>query len=267
MPVAIEGGVATLTLNRPEVHNAFDDALIARLTDALSDVGADADVRVVVLAGRGKSFCAGADLAHMKKAAGFSEAENIADAQALARLLMVLGGMPKPTVALVQGPAYGGGVGLVSACDIAIAAERASFALTEVRLGLIPAVISPFVVRAIGESQSRRFMLTGERFSAETALRIGLVHEVVPADGLEARGAEVARMLLAVLAGRASPRQGADRRGCRPAHRRHAGRRCRAPHRRGPRLRRRQGRHRRLPREEAADVARLNRTVRWRSIS
>ena len=132
----------------------------------------------------------------MKKAAGFSEAENIADAQALARLLMVLGGLPKPTVALVQGPAYGGGVGLVSACDIALAAERASFALTEVRLGLIPAVISPFVVRAIGESHSRRFMLTGERFDAETALRIGLVHEVVPAEALEARGAEVVEMLM-----------------------------------------------------------------------
>ena len=194
--VAIEGAVATVTLNRPEVHNAFDDALIARLTDALEDLGARDDVRVVVLAGNGKSFCAGADLAHMKKAAGFSQAENIADAQALARLLMALGGLPKPTVALVQGPAYGGGVGLVSACDIAIAAERASFALTEVRLGLIPAVISPFVVRAIGESQSRRFMLTGERFDAETALRIGLVHEVVSGEDLEARGAEVARMLL-----------------------------------------------------------------------
>ena len=133
--VAIDGGVATLTLNRPEVHNAFDDALIARLTSALEDAGARKDVRVVVLAGTGKSFCAGADLAHMKKAAGFSEAENIADAKALARLLMVLGGLAKPTVALVHGPAYGGGVGLVSACDIALAAERASFALTEVRLG------------------------------------------------------------------------------------------------------------------------------------
>ena len=194
--VETDGGVATLTLNRPEVHNAFDDALIARLTRALEDAGARADVRVVVLAGTGKSFCAGADLAHMKRAASFSEAENIADAQALARLLMVLGGLPKPTVALVQGPAYGGGVGLVSACDIAIAAERASFALTEVRLGLIPAVISPFVVRANGESHARRFILTGERFDAETALRIGLVHEVVPGEALEARGAEAVGMLL-----------------------------------------------------------------------
>ena len=194
--VAIDGGVATLTLNRPEVHNAFDDALIARLTRALEDAGARKDVRVVVLAGTGKSFCAGADLAHMKKAAGFSEAENIADAKALARLLMVLGGLAKPTMALVHGPAYGGGVGLVSACDIALAAERASFALTEVRLGLIPAVISPFVVRAVGDFHARRFMLTGERFSAETALRIGLVHEVVADGSLQARGGEVVEMLL-----------------------------------------------------------------------
>ena len=194
--VAIDRGVATLTLNRPDVHNAFDDALIARLTRALEDAGACEDVRVVVLAGTGKSFCAGADLAHMKRAAGFSEAENVADAKALARLLMVLGGLAKPTVALVHGPAYGGGVGLVSACDIALAAERASFALTEVRLGLVPAVISPFVVRAVGDSHARRFMLTGERFGAETALRIGLVHEVVAGDALQARGGEIVEMLL-----------------------------------------------------------------------
>ena len=194
--VTVEGAVATVTLNRPETHNAFDDALIARLTHALEDVGARDDVRVVVLAGRGKSFCAGADLAHMKKAAGFSQAENVADAKALARLLMVLGGLPKPTVALVHGPAYGGGVGLVSACDIALAAETASFALTEVRLGLIPAAISPFVIGAIGESHARRYMLTGERFGADVAARIGLVHEVVPADELAARGAAVIATLL-----------------------------------------------------------------------
>ena len=194
--IGIEGAVATLTLNRPKAHNAFDGALVARLTRALEELGARADVRVVMLAGHGKSFCAGADLAHMKKAAGFTQAENVADARALARLLMVLGGLPKPTVALVHGAAYGGGVGLVSACDIALAAERASFALTEVRLGLIPAVISPFVIRAIGESHARRFILTGERFGADTARRIGLVHEVVPAETLEARGAEVVKMLL-----------------------------------------------------------------------
>ena len=194
--VAVDGAVATVTLNRPHAHNAFDDALIAALTQTLEGLAARDDVRVVVLAGRGKSFCAGADLAHMKKAAGFSEEENVADARALARLLMVLGGLSKPTVALVHGAAYGGGVGLVSACDIALAAEGASFALTEVRLGLIPAVISPFVIRAIGDSHARRLMLTGERFGADTALRIGLVHEVVPAETLEARGAEVVTALL-----------------------------------------------------------------------
>jgi len=194
--LAVDGAVATVTLNRPETHNAFDDALIARLTRTLEDVGARDDVRVVVLAGRGKSFCAGADLAHMKKAAAFSQEQNVADARALARLLTVLGGLPRPTVALVQGPAYGGGVGLVSACDIALAAERASFALTEVRLGLIPAVISPYVIRTIGESHARRLMLTGERFDAAHARRIGLVHEVVPAEALGARGAEVVAMLL-----------------------------------------------------------------------
>ena len=194
--LAIDGGVARVTLNRPRAHNAFDDALIARLTQTLEGLAGRDDVRVVMLAGNGKSFCAGADLGHMKKAADFSEEENVADARALARLLTVLGGLPRPTVALVHGAAYGGGVGLVSACDIALCAEGASFALTEVRLGLIPAVIGPFVIRAIGDSHSRRFMLTGERFGAAMALRIGLVHEVVPAEQLEDRAAEVVGMLL-----------------------------------------------------------------------
>ncbi|MDD9994052.1 MAG: enoyl-CoA hydratase/isomerase family protein [Rhodospirillales bacterium] len=194
--VGMDGAVATVTLNRPKAHNAFDDALVAELTRTFEWLGAHNGVRVVVLAGRGKSFSAGADLAYMKRAAGFSEAQNVVDARAVAGLLMMLGGLPKPTVALVQGPAYGGGVGLVSACDIAIAAEGVSFALTEVRLGLIPAVISPFVVRAIGDSYSRRFMLTGERFDAQTALRIGLVHEVVPAKALEDRGEEIVQTLL-----------------------------------------------------------------------
>ncbi len=194
--VTIDDAVATVTLNRPQTHNAFDDALVALLTRTLGALGERRDIRVVVLAGRGKSFCAGADLTSMKRTSGFSEAENAADALALARLLITLGGMKQPTVALVQGPAYGGGVGLVSACDIAIAAETALFALTEVRLGLVPAVISPFVIRAIGESQSRRLVLTGERFSADTAARIGLVHDVVPAEMLAERGQAVVKTLL-----------------------------------------------------------------------
>jgi methylglutaconyl-CoA hydratase len=178
--LSIDGeGVATLTLNRPEVHNAFDDHLIAGLTTRLRELDHTADVRVVVLAGNGKSFSAGADLNWMKRMAGFSEGENLRDAVALADLLHTLSALTKPTVARVQGAAYGGGVGLVAACDIAVASLSASFSLSEVRLGLIPAVISPYVIAAIGERQARRYFLTAERFDAQEALRIGLVHMVV----------------------------------------------------------------------------------------
>jgi methylglutaconyl-CoA hydratase len=194
--VTVDHEVATVTLNRPDIHNAFNDEIISRLTRELKDLADDRDVRVVVLAARGKSFCAGADLNYMKKTAAFSTEENVADARALAELLVVLGTMPQPTVALIQGPAYGGGVGLICACDVAIAAESASFALTEVRLGLIPAVISPFVINTIGESHSRRYILTGERISARVAERIRLVHEVVHDDTLTVRGDTIVRMLL-----------------------------------------------------------------------
>ena len=194
--LSVERAVATVTLNRPRVHNACDDATIRLLTRTFDAIGRRRDVRVVVLAGRGESFCAGADLAYMKRCAGFSPAENEEDARALARLLFALERLPQPTVARVHGPAYGGGVGLVAACDIAVAAETASFALSEVRLGLIPAVIGPFVIRAIGESWSRRLILTGERFDAEAAARLGLVHEVVPAGALAERSAALAAMLL-----------------------------------------------------------------------
>jgi len=184
-------GVATVTLNRPDRHNAFDDALIARLTRAFEDLGADPAVRAVVLAAEGRSFSAGADLGWMQRMAGYSEAENLADARALGRLMHVLNDLPKPTVALVQGAAIGGGVGLVAACDIAIAAEPAVFALSEVRLGLVPAVISPFVVQAIGARAARRYFLTAERFDAATARDLGLVHRVVPAADLAAEGRQV----------------------------------------------------------------------------
>lgn len=194
--LSVERAVATVTLNRPRVHNAFDDATIRLLTRTFDAIGRRRDVRVVVLAGQGESFCAGADLAYMRRCAGFSPAENEEDARALARLLFALDRLPQPTVARVHGPAYGGGVGLVAACDIAVAAETASFALSEVRLGLIPAVISPFVIRAIGESWSRRLILTGERFDAEAAARLGLVHEVVPAGALAERSAALAALLL-----------------------------------------------------------------------
>jgi methylglutaconyl-CoA hydratase len=172
-------GVATLTMNRPEVHNAFDDHLIAELTAKLREVDRDHAIRVVVLAANGKSFSAGADLNWMKRMAQYTEGENLRDAVSLASLLHTLSEMAKPTVARVSGSAFGGGVGLVAACDIAIAANGARFSLSEVRLGLIPAVISPFVIAAIGERQARRYFLTAERFDATEALRIGLVHRVV----------------------------------------------------------------------------------------
>jgi len=189
-------GIATLTLNRPELHNAFDDALIDALTGALRRLEADARVRVVLLAGSGRSFSAGADLNWMKRMAGFSPEQNLADALGLADLLQTLDRLAKPTVALVQGAAFGGGVGLVAACDIALAAESASFCLSEVRLGLVPAVISPYLVRAMGGRAARRYCLTAERFSAAEALRCGLVHEVLPAGELLRRGRELAALLL-----------------------------------------------------------------------
>jgi methylglutaconyl-CoA hydratase len=190
-------GIATLTLNRPELHNAFDDALIAQLTQALNQLETDSQVRVVVLAANGKSFSAGADLNWMRQMAEYSYQQNLTDALALAELMRTLNTLAKPTVAKVQGPAYGGGVGLVACCDIAIASEAASFSLSEVKLGLIPAVISPYVVNAIGERQARRYFLTAEPFSAHEAQRIGLVHEVVPPQELDA----VLAKLLATLAG------------------------------------------------------------------
>lgn len=171
-------GALTVWLNRPEVHNAFDDTLIATLIETLRRAEADPQVRVLVLAGRGPSFSAGADLGWMKRMATYTEAENRRDAEALAELLRTLNFMPKPTVACVQGNAYGGGVGLVACCDIVVAYEQANFALTEVKLGLIPATIGPYVVSAIGERQARRLFLTGEAFSALEAHRMGLVHRL-----------------------------------------------------------------------------------------
>src|SRR5262245_41896567 len=179
-------GVATVTLNRPEVHNAFDGVMVAELDIVFRDFGRREDVRVIKLAAAGTSFSAGADLAWMRKLAEGSEAANRTDAERLARMLHGLAGLPKPTIALVQGPADGGGVGLIAACDIAIAAEEARFALSEVRLGLVPAVIGPYVVAAVGQRWARRLFLTAERIDARLAERIGLVHEVVTADRLAA---------------------------------------------------------------------------------
>lgn len=189
-------GVATVTLNRPQIHNAFDDRLIAELSAVLQRLEDDFAVRCLVLSARGSSFSAGADIGWMQRMATYGEAENLADAEQLAELMRRLYEFDKPTIARVQGPAFGGGVGLVACCDIAVASEQASFALTEVKLGLIPAVIGPYIVRAIGARQSRRYMLTAERFDAREALRIGLVHKVVGADTLDEWIARLARQLI-----------------------------------------------------------------------
>jgi methylglutaconyl-CoA hydratase len=181
-----QGAVATLQLNRPELHNAFDAALIQTLTTALETVGNDPTVRAVVLSGAGASFSAGANLQWMRAMASASQDENRQDSLALARLMRTLDELPKPTIARVHGAAFGGGVGLVACCDIAIAAEGARFGLTESRLGLLPAVISPYVIAAIGPRQARRWFATGEHFDAATAAQIGLVHQVVAAEALDA---------------------------------------------------------------------------------
>jgi methylglutaconyl-CoA hydratase len=197
--IAVErqGPVGLLTMDRAERHNAFDDAIIAELTEALRSMEADEGVRVVVLSGAGKSFSAGADLNWMKRMAGFSVEENRRDAMGLATLLRTLAHLRKPTIARVHGAAYGGGVGLVACCDVAIATQKASFGLTEAKLGLIPAAISPYVVSAIGERAARRFFLTAERFDAAEAFRLGLVHDLAAdeADLDEKIGAIVDAML------------------------------------------------------------------------
>ena len=180
------GPVTEIKLNRPKVHNAFDDQLVADLTAALGDAELDANVRCVILTGAGNSFSAGADLNWMRGMAGASEAENHDDALRLAALMRTLNFLAKPTIARVNGAAYGGGVGLVACCDIAIASERASFCLSEVKLGILPAAISPYVVAAIGPRQARRYFQTAEVIPADEARRIGLVHEVVPPDQLDA---------------------------------------------------------------------------------
>ncbi|HUA52146.1 MAG TPA: enoyl-CoA hydratase/isomerase family protein [Candidatus Sulfotelmatobacter sp.] len=184
--LSVDHGVATLTLNRPEIHNAFDDRLIAALAERYRALDADPAVRAVVLAANGASFSAGADLNWMRRMASYTEAENIADARALAELLRLIDRLSKPTIARVQGSAFAGGLGLIAVHDIVIAASVAAFAVTEVRIGLIPAVISPYLVRAIGPRAARRLFLTAERFDAAEARRIGLVHEVVAPEALDA---------------------------------------------------------------------------------
>jgi methylglutaconyl-CoA hydratase len=196
LTTTVQNHVATVTLTRAEVRNAFNDELIAELTQAFSALGARADVRCIVLAAEGKSFCAGADLNWMRRMADYTRAENLADAGKLAEMLRVLYTCPKPTIARVQGDAYAGGTGLVAACDIAVSADTAGYCLSEVKLGLIPATISPYVIRAMGPRAAHRYFLTAERFDAAEALRIGFVHAVVPADALDTKVAELAQALV-----------------------------------------------------------------------
>lgn len=196
--VSLDHGVARLVLNRPAVRNAFDEHLISELTEAYLRLGADPDVRAIVLSGNGPGFCAGGDIGWMRRAAAFSAAENFADAERLARLMATVDRCPKPTIARIHGAAYGGGLGLIAASDVAVATEDAEFRLSEVRIGLLPAAIGPFVSRAIGPREFRRYALTGEAIDAATARRIGLVHEVHPGAAIDAA---IERLLGEILSG------------------------------------------------------------------
>ena len=178
-------GVATVTLNNPEKHNAFDDKIIAQLTFIFMEIAKRDDIHVMILASTGKSFSAGADLGWMKRMASYSYEENLSDANALAHMLSALNFLPQTTIAQIQGAAFGGAVGLASCCDIVIASNKASFCLSEVKLGLIPATISPYVVNAIGQKASRRYFQTAERFFADKAQQLGLVDEIVNLEELE----------------------------------------------------------------------------------
>jgi len=183
--VSVNAGVATITLSQPEIRNAFSDVVIAEITAAFAEVGQRGDVRAVVLAAEGPAFCAGANLNWMRAMADYTREENLADAGKLAAMLHTIATCPHPTIARVQGDVYAGGMGLVSACDMAVAADTAGFCLSEVKIGLIPATIAPYVLRAMGTRAGQRYFLTGERFDAAEALRIGFVHQVVAADDLD----------------------------------------------------------------------------------
>jgi methylglutaconyl-CoA hydratase len=196
LQIELTGPVATIWMNRPDLHNAFDEILIAELTAACIALDEDRDIRVVILAGRGKSFSAGADLNWMKRAANNGLDDNLNDARALANMLRTLAEMKKPTIARVQGAALGGGMGLASACDIAIASTKAVFATSEVKFGIIPSAISPYVLRAIGARQASRYFQSAERIAADRAREIGLVHETVEPEALDAKLQEIVSALL-----------------------------------------------------------------------
>jgi len=195
LELTIEGAVARIWLNRPELRNAFDDVVIRELGEAFAQASAAAEVRVIVLGANGPAFCAGANLNWMRRAADFTHEENMADAGGLAAMLRTIHESPKPVIARVQGDVYAGGMGLVAACDIAVSVDTAWYCLSEVKIGLIPATISPYVLRAMGTRAAQRWFLTAERFSAAEAHRIGFVHEVATADALDAKVAEIVKAL------------------------------------------------------------------------
>jgi methylglutaconyl-CoA hydratase len=197
LKVTAAGAVTTVTLNRGEVRNAFNEVAIREITYAFRHLGEQPDVRAIVLAADGPAFCAGADLNWMKKMAGYTHEENLADAAQLADMLRGIYSCPKPVVAKVQGDCYAGGMGLVAACDIVVVADTVNFCLSEVRLGLIPATISPYVIKAMGEQAARRYFLTAERFDAAEALRIGFAHRVVAGDALDTATDEIVKALVA----------------------------------------------------------------------
>lgn len=199
--ISREGGVARIVLNRPELNNALNPQLIDELRAALDATAGDTSVATVVLSGEGKSLCAGADINRMREAATFSREDNIEDALPLSRMLAALDRLPQTTIGRVHGPIYGGGVGVVAACDIAIASEDATFCLSEVRLGIVPGMISPYVVRAIGERTARRYFQTAEVFDAHEARRIGLIHEVVAPDILDERIAKLLKQVKSAAPG------------------------------------------------------------------
>ena len=195
LSITQSGPVARITLTMPEIRNAFSDEVIQAITEAFADVGARADVRAVVLAAEGPAFCAGANLNWMRRMADYTRAENLADASKLAAMLRTIAECPKPTIARVQGDVYAGGMGLVAACDMAVSVDTAWYCLSEVKIGLAPATISPYVIRAMGARAAQRYFLTAERFTAAEAHRIGFVHEVVTADALDAKVDELLKAL------------------------------------------------------------------------
>jgi methylglutaconyl-CoA hydratase len=196
LKIEVDRLVGFIRLNRADVRNAFNDEVIAEITQAFTELGAREDVRCIVLAAEGSAFCAGADLNWMRRMADYSRDENLADAGKLAEMLRAIYECPKPTIARVQGDVYAGGMGLVACCDVAVSVDSAGYCLSEVKLGLIPATISPYVIRALGARASHRYFLTAERFSAQEALRLGFVHEVVTADQLDAKVNEIAQALV-----------------------------------------------------------------------